>query len=210
MPYVKPNNFFVALIIIIFSFNRHVSAQELIDWKVGSKFSYVSTDMWKKENGRWEEHVIDKQGDVYTVSVIEDSKTIQMLVKVDGTFTRPKAEAAGGGTFSYVPIKLPLVEGSEWEWTYHYIGKNMGAPAQVSRQCKAGKMEDVTVPAGKFTARRIDCRGSWTSTAGSSGSATTKLWYGPSLAVTAKRDETSSYFGGRDGWTVVLDNIKTD
>ncbi len=187
-----------------------VHAQETVDWKVGTKFTYVSRDQWKKETDRWEEHVTSKQGDTFALSVIEASGPVQVQVQSNGTYTRPKPEQAGGGTFSYVPVKLPLVEGAEWEWTYHYIGRSMGRAAQVTRKCKAGSLEDVTVPAGKFSARKIDCKGGWQSSAGSSGSSFSTVWYAPAVSAVVKRDEVSQYFGGRDTWTVVLEELKSE
>lgn len=185
------------------------SAGEVVDWKVGQVLTYVSRDMWNKEIDRWQERVLSKEGGVYVVDYQGGSGDVQFKVEAaTGMHTRPMPWAGEGRTFSYLPVKLPMQQGDEWEWTYHYIGRVTQQPSQNTRKCKAGETEEVKAAAGTFTATKITCRGGWQSTAGSTGMTTSTMWYAPSISARVKWIEESSYFGGRDKWTVTLDGIE--
>ena len=196
----------LALCFVVLSAPSIVFAEELIDWKVGTKFSYIQKDLWNKEINRWQESVVRKDGENFVVEYTDQQSSIEYIVSPTGNYTRPMPRAAG--TFSYTLVKIPMIEGAEWDYRYHYIGSNMNMPAQISRQCKAGKMEELEVPAGKFSARKYECKGSWTSTAGSAGTGNKTAWFAPNIGVVIKSIDTSQYFGGRDQNTFVLDSIQ--
>lgn len=180
-------------------------AQDVIDWKVGTRFAYVQRDLWNKEIDRWTESVLRKDGESWVVEYQGTTTRTEFAVTPAGLHTRPMPGASG--SFSYQLVKLPLTEGTEWEYRYHYIGSNMNLPAHVNRQCKAGKLEDVEVPAGKFKARKFECKGSWVSSAGSSGTAKKTVWFAPELGVVVKSNDISQYFGGRDQSSFALESI---
>ena len=177
-------------------------AQDKVNWSVGTIFSYVEQDGWKKDTGKWDITVVSKDADVSNLLERNGEKETTLKASSGGVYTRPMP--SGSGTFDYAPVKLPLVAGSEWDWVYHYIGKNTGSVGRASRKCEAIAIEAVEVPAGKFDAWKITCRGSWSSMAGSSGSITKTMWYAPSVAVVVKSHERSTYSGGSDQFVVTL------
>ena len=180
----------------------NANAQDRINWEPGTVFAYVELDAWKKELSKWENTVTAKDGEIFTVIERNGDKETSIKVASSGVYTRPMP--SGVETFDYAPVKLPFAQGAEWDWVYHYIGRNTGAVGRASRKCEAISMEEVEVPAGKFNAWRITCRGSWTSTAGSSGSTNRTMWYAPSVSAIVKSNERSSYFGGSEQFFVSL------
>ena len=197
--------FSLALCLVALGSPLSATAQDSIDWRVGTRFSYVQRDLWNKEIDRWTESVVRKDGENFVVEYQSANSRTEFVVNPAGLHTRPMPNETG--TFAYQLVKLPLVEGAEWEYRYHYIGSNTNMPSHVTRQCKAGKPEDVEVPAGKFKARKYECKGSWVSSAGSSGTGTKTAWFAPELGVVVKSMDTSQYFGGRDQSSFALESI---
>jgi len=156
-----------------------VTAQE--NWVVGSKWEFSQVDRYGKETRRWERAVTAKEGEDF----IHLDGEITSRVSPAGVFTRPMP-ANRPGTFAYTPIKVPLGEGSEWEYTLHYVGSNMGLPARATFKCKAGALETITVLAGTFSARKFDCRGTFHSEAGSNGPSSSSNWYAPEIGSVVK------------------------
>lgn len=136
-----------------------------------------------------------------------NGNTIKFSVSPKGVITR--ARPKGEGTFDYAPVLLPIKEGAEWEWTYHYVTRSKGDLASHTRKCRMGGLEEVKVPAGTFSARKIECKGGYQ--AGSwSGSSVTTSWWAPSISAVVKIVDTDYYQGGRDVTTSTLDAIKSE
>lgn len=180
-------------------------AQEKLDYKVGTRFTYSEYDRWKKETGRTEDFVVRKQGDSYTIRTSSGAKVSEFEVSSQGVYTKPMP-GGEGGSFSYAPVKLPLQEGTEWEYSWHYIGSNFGKPGIGKLACTAGALEEVEVPAGKFFARKYQCKGGWSSNSASGGSQKT-AWFAPSIGIIVKSVDSwqDSFARGED--TTVLSSI---
>ena len=174
----------------------NVQAQEQISWVPGTILSYVELDGWKKEVNKWDLVIVSAEGSGFNVIEKTADKEIILKVQTSGVFTRPMP--TGNETFDYQPVKLPLAAGSTWEYVYHYIGKNTGAIGRTSSKCEAISIEEVEVPAGKFNAWKITCRGGWVSTAGSSGSLNKTIWFAPTVSAIVKSNDRTSYFGGSE------------
>lgn len=183
----------------------NVQAQEQISWTPGTKLSYVEVDGWKKEVNKWDLIVVSSENNGYSAIEKTTDKEIALKVQNSGVFTRPMP--TGNETFDYQPVKLPLTAGSTWEYVYHYIGKNTGALGRTSTKCEAISTEEVEVPAGKFNAWKITCRGSWVSAAGSSGSLNKTVWFAPAVSAIVKSNDRTSYFGGSEQFSTSLVNI---
>jgi hypothetical protein len=59
-----------------------------------------------------------------------------------------------------------------------------------TRRCEADKTEDVEVPAGKFNAWKVTCKGNWMA-GGFNGTMFTTMWYAPELSLVIKSEERS-------------------
>lgn len=181
------------------------AAQEKLDYKVGTRLSYIEYDAWKKEVGKFDQTVLRMEGENYVIALSDVTPQTEILVSPQGIYTRPMPN--GNGTFAYTPVKLPLNEGVEWEYTYRYIGKNFGSLGKADRKCVAGALEDIEVPAGRFNARKFTCKGYWRVESGTTGTSAKTAWFAPSIGVVVK-----SIDGWRDKWaseenTTVLHSI---
>ena len=183
----------------------NVQAQEQISWAPGTKLSYVEMDGWKKEVNKWDLIIVSVDNNSFNAIEKTADKEIPLKVQSSGIFTRPMP--TGNETFDYQPVKLPLAAGSTWEYVYHYIGKNTGALGRTSTKCEAISMEEVEVPAGKFNAWKITCRGGWVSAAGSTGSLNKTVWFAPTISAIVKSNDRTSYFGGSEQFFTSLVNV---
>jgi hypothetical protein len=183
---------FLAIVVFALTAN-YAHAQEKLDFKVGTRFTYIEIDRWKKEIGKVEETVLRQEGENFIISTSEINPPVETLVNRNGAFTKPMPYG-GGGSFTYTPVKIPLQEGVKWEYKFHYVGKNNGNPGVANRQCVAGVVEEIEVPAGKFSARKYECTGDWRS--GVTGTSSKVAWFAPSIGVVVK-----SIDGWRDTWT---------
>lgn len=180
-------------------------AQEKLDFKVGTRFIYAEYDRWKKETDRSEDLVLRKEGDSYTIRTSSGIKVSEFELSSKGVYTKPMPGGVGG-SFTYTPVKIPLQEGAEWEYAWHYIGSNAGKPGIGKLNCTAGALEDVEVPAGKFSARKYKCTGGWSSNSVSGGSQKT-AWFAPSIGVVVKSVDSWQDAFARGEDTTVLSSI---
>jgi hypothetical protein len=186
-------------------FSTNATAQQTISWSEGTIFTFAEYDGWKKEIGRSTVIVKEKTETGYKLLDNYGGQDTTVNVSMAGVYSRPKPRTAE--SFEYAPVKLPIEKGSVWDWTYYYIGKNTGMPGTTNRKCEAETMEDIEVPAGKFKAWKITCRGSWQNMAGSNGTNNRTMWFSPELSLVVKTDERSSYFGGSDRTIFQLESI---
>ena len=177
-----------------------------MDFKVGTRFTYVEYDRWKKETDRLEDLVLRKEGDSYTIVRTSSGTNVsEFEVSSQGVYTKPMP-GGRGGSFTYTAVKIPLQDGTEWDYSWHYIGKNAGMPGIGKLACKAGALEDIEVPAGKFSARKYKCTGGWSSNSVSGGSQKT-AWFAPSIGVVVKSNDSWQDPWARGEDTTVLSSI---
>jgi hypothetical protein len=170
-----------------------VNAQPITTSPPGTKFTFSSTDRWKKETDKWDVEVIERTGDVTGVRHTGMKETVNYKIASDGLITRPKPLSSE--TWTYKPVPFPLGANTEWEWQFFYIAAAQQILSVVVRQCKADGMEEISVPAGRFNTIKYECKGSWQS--GSfSGVSRRKGWFSPELNVSVlTEDQTSGGYG---------------
>lgn len=183
----------------ILLFSANAFAQNDVNWKPGSTFTFVERDAWNKEIDRWTINVKSKDEAGYSVVQVKDNAEIPMKVSTTGVWTRPMPKTSE--TFDYQPVKLPIAAGSSWEYTYYYLSRTNSTRATEKRRCEAEAIEEVQVPAGKFKAWRISCKGGW-QVSQYSGSINRTMWYSPDLSMIIKVDERTFMSGGGSERTV--------
>ena len=191
------------LAFITMSFSAY--GQGIVNWKEGLRLTYVETDRWKKEVGQWEDLVVKVEGDVMHISTT-GTRVGDFTVDRSGTYTRPMPR--GSADFSYQPVKLPLTEGDTWEWVFHGLSST-GAPTRYRRNCKAGRVEQIEVPAGKFAARKYECSGDYQVTGSVTGTLNRVAWFANDLNINVKVIDAWAFFAGRDETTTVLQRISS-
>jgi len=87
-----------------------------------------------------------------------------------------------------VEIRFPLRVAETYELTNEYYDTPNGesAAGRVTRKVTVVGWEDVTVPAGRFRALRIETVGRWESKPGGTGPVKTTFWYAPAANRTVK------------------------
>lgn len=77
-------------------------------------------------------------------------------------------------------MQFPLVKGGQTSFEHFPFPNREG---HVQSKCTTMEMESVNVPAGRFDAWRIECKGFWNYTAGqaSSGALAQTYWYAPAV-----------------------------
>lgn len=89
-------------------------------------------------------------------------------------------------------MRYPLAPGDRWETAYQYVSPQCG-PMKATLNFKAAAWEDVTVPAGKFRALRLESEGMMRSGCGTNRQAH-KHWVVPDLPVPIRQEQT--FYGG--------------
>lgn len=92
--------------------------------------------------------------------------------------------------------RYPMAPGDRWQSAYNYNSPQCGA-TQATLAFKAVAWDDVTVPAGKFRALRVESEGTLRNGCGSNRQ-THKHWYVPDLTVPV-RQESIFYAQARIG-----------
>ena len=91
-------------------------------------------------------------------------------------------------------MQFPLVVGKSWKQAYTYNNSQCGK-TQSELKFEVARWEDITVPAGKLRALRIDSEGNWRNSCGRDRQSH-KYWYVPDLGLIAKQ-ESQIWVGGR-------------
>ncbi len=92
--------------------------------------------------------------------------------------------------------RYPMAPGDRWQSAYSYNSPQCGI-TQATLAFKAVAWDDVSVPAGKFRALRVESEGTLRNGCGNNRQAH-KHWYAPDLTMPV-RQESTFYAGGRIG-----------
>lgn len=128
----------------------------------------------------------------YTVASVSDSEVVvsdaagdQALV-LDAAHYAIKSLEGRGFQPPMQRLRFPLTVGSRWESAYRYDNPACGA-MDTKLAFKVTGWEDVTTPAGKFRALRVDSQGGWRCGAGA-GQIAHKQWIVADLPVPLKHE----------------------
>jgi len=158
-----------------------------------------------KPGNSWSQAVLDgytkvvQRTDELVVASVTDSE-IKFTDKAGAPVLAVDAELATtfGNNRAYSrPIRVfsfPMTVGKTWSHVNESIDPRCG-PSVSELTAKVVGWEDVTVPAGKFRAMRVDSDGKWTSRCGT-GKLVFKYWYAPQVKWTV-RSESIVYADGR-------------
>jgi len=89
-------------------------------------------------------------------------------------------------------LRFPLAPGDRWETSYQYVSPQCG-PMKATLAFRAMAWEDVSVPAGRFRALRLESEGMMRSGCGTNRQAH-KLWAMADLPVPIRQEST--FYGG--------------
>lgn len=128
----------------------------------------------------------------YTVASVSDSEVVVADAAGDQALVLDAAHYAvkrlEGRSFQppMQRLRFPLTVGSRWEAAYRYDNPACGA-MDTKLSFKVTGWEDVTTPAGKFRALRVDSQGGWRCGAGA-GQISHKNWMVADLPVPVKHE----------------------
>lgn len=141
---------------------------------------------------------------------LQEGRDIRTVVEVEGTRMFTNGRRQWQISESYVgrpaarPWRVwPLEVGSHWVYEGTW-SRSDGATGDTKQDVKVAVVEEVTVPAGKFMAYRIEYRGWYSSSTGNRGRQDETYWYSPEARTDVKR----TYDDGHNAYTVELTSIK--
>jgi hypothetical protein len=149
---------------------------------------------------KWEWRRLDNRTNV------EEGRSTRTVVKVDGIlkFSSERGNRQISQDFlgkpSVKPWRVwPLEVGKKWEYEEDWLSKS-GTPGNTQQNVEVVGYEEITVPAGKFMAFKIEHKGWYRRNGGSGGKQTEVYWYAPEAKTNVKR----TFDDGYDSWTEEL------
>ena len=139
----------------------------------------------------WEWRQVDNR------TKLEEGKPTRTVVKVDGILkfsngtTNSQISAAfidgvGGYQHSPKPWRVwPLEVGKKWVFDADWV-RSDGVSGNTKQDAEVLAYEEVTVPAGKFMAFKIEYRGWYRNSRGGSGKQDDTYWYAPDVNADVK------------------------
>lgn len=97
-------------------------------------------------------------------------------------------------------LRFPVAVGDRWETAYRYNNPQCGL-TQSKLSLQAAGWEDITLPAGRFRALRVESSGQWRSGCGADRQ-THKQWYVAGLGVPVRQEDVYFFQGRIFGYEV--------
>ena len=144
----------------------------------------------------WEWRRID------ALTKLEEARTVSTVVKTDaglafsssvnGTTTPIGVRMVQGGyTTAVKPWRVwPLAVGKRWEFEGTWARPD-GVTGSSEQKVEVTAYEEVTVPAGKFMAYKIEHRGYFRTSSGNTGRQDDTFWYAPEVKADVKLERKS-------------------
>jgi hypothetical protein len=137
---------------------------------------------------------------VDAITKLEEARTVATVVKTDaglafsvnGTTTPVEVRMVQGGyTAAVKPWRVwPLAVGKRWEFEGTWARPD-GVTGSSEQKVEVTAYEEVTVPAGKFMAYKIEHRGYFRNSSGSTGRQDDTFWYVPDIKADVKFERKS-------------------
>ena len=144
----------------------------------------------------WEWRQVDSR------TKIEERRLRRDVVEVDGVLqfsdgsANRKIDSAfvgGGYEVAGDPWRVwPLEVGKKWSFKGDWKRPD-GVTGNTKQDVEVLAFEEVTVPAGKFMAYKIEHRGFYTNSAGRNGRQNDTFWYSPEMRMDVRHDRDDGY-----------------
>ena len=165
--------------------------------KPGDTWTYRVLDNWtKKETNRYTMVYATEENErwMFRWQGLTDGKTSTLMFNKDLQACRTLKESSNltcGGN-----LKFPLTAGGKHRYNELPWGNGNG---HNSADCEVKGIEAVEVPAGKFEAVKVTCKGFWTRLFEGSGSGRfdETWWYSPSIKRLVKLEYNDLYSNGQ-------------